>query len=71
MIWLGSDPTILAPHATAEEEVRAELLTQLEHRFGPVPDDVATRIGAAALDRLALWSERLHSAKTAGEILGE
>lgn len=48
----------------------ATLLEQLTAKFGPLPAETVTRIKAASLEELQLWSVRLLTATTLEEALG-
>jgi hypothetical protein len=52
-----------------EEGKAATLLRQLQRRFGPLPDKVVARIGAATIADLDGYADRVLTAKTLDEVL--
>jgi hypothetical protein len=50
---------------------RKILLRLLRSRFGELPASVVARVEAAGVDEIELWADRVLSAKTLGEVLGE
>lgn len=56
--------------AEGQARGRAEALLQLlDLRFGPVPDDTATRIQSASVDRIEIWTARVLTAATLDDVL--
>lgn len=56
--------------AEGEASGRAKLLLKLlQLKFGAVPDDVRDRIGAASIDELDRWGERVLTATTLEDVL--
>ena len=47
------------------------LLKQLGARFGALPGQVVAQVRAADLDQLDLWAERVLTAATLGDVLGD
>jgi hypothetical protein len=59
--------------AEGRAEGRAEhaagvLVRLLTRKFGAVPDEARVRIGAASMEQLDLWSERVLDAETLDEV---
>jgi len=54
-----------------KEGAREMLLTLLGARFGELPDDVLRRVKTADVAQIELWAERLLSAPTLADVLGE
>lgn len=53
------------------EGQRQMLVRQLGKRFGTLPNDAVARVSAATLETLELWSDRVLTASTLSEVLGE
>lgn len=50
---------------------RTVLLKQLGQRFGTVPEDAVVRVNAAGPAELEAWFDRVLTAATLAEVLGE
>jgi hypothetical protein len=70
-------PNVLEDVMTAAEQLRREgeqralcrtLLRQLRARFGPVPADVESRVVAADMAALELWTDRVVTAATVDDV---
>ena len=53
------------------EERRALVIRQLTLRFGELPAAVRSRLDAADADQLSTWAERLVTASSLEEVLGD
>jgi hypothetical protein len=53
------------------EGQRSMLLKMLRSRFGPLPEAAATRLQSADAPQLEAWAERVLTAATLAEVLGE
>jgi len=53
------------------EGERTMLLRMLTARFGQLPATVTARVGAAAVEEIEGWAERVLVAKTLAEVLGD
>lgn len=53
------------------EAHRSLLLKQLRLRFGAVPEADVARISAAGVEQLEVWTERVITAASLAEVLGE
>lgn len=59
-------------HQEGRQEGEATLLLRLmERRFGPLDPDLQARIRTADAETLLQWGERLLTAATPAEVLGE
>ena len=55
----------------AQRKARELLVKLLERRFGPLPEAALARVDAADTAELDLWVERVLTAATLAEVLGE
>jgi hypothetical protein len=53
------------------EGQRQMLVRQLGKRFGTLPNDAVARVSAATLETLEIWSDRVLTASTLSEVLGD
>ncbi len=55
--------------ARGRQAGQAELVLRLiERRFSPVPEDARARILCADIDQLVVWTDRLMSAESLGDV---
>jgi hypothetical protein len=54
-----------------QEGQRGLLLKLLRQRFGALPEDVAARVARADASQIEQWAERVLTAATLAEVLGE
>ena len=50
---------------------REILIRQLNHRFGPVPNHVRSRLGQATKDQIEVWAIRALGAQSLADVFGE